>query len=76
VVDVTKNDTALFLNNVGIDNVILNNIDTFIDSVDLLDVTLTDTGHCLSSVSFSSVILNDNGTPIFSVGQKVSSTRQ
>jgi hypothetical protein len=64
VVDDTKIDTTLFLNNVSLDNVILNNTDTFVDSVGLVDVTLTDTGCCLISVSFPSVILNNTGTPI------------
>jgi hypothetical protein len=67
VVDVTKTDTALCLNSAGLDNDILNDTDTFIDSVDLVDVTETDTGFCLSSVGFPSVTLNDLDTPIFSV---------
>jgi hypothetical protein len=75
VVDVTKTDSALYLNNVGLDNVILNNTDTFIDSVGLVDVIETDTGLCLSSVSFPSIILNDTGTHVFSVEWMASSTR-
>jgi hypothetical protein len=64
VVDVTKTDTTVCLNNVGPDNVILNNTDTFIDRVGLVDVTETDNGHCLCSVSFPSIILKDTGTSI------------
>jgi hypothetical protein len=64
VVDVTETDIAFYLNNVGLDNVILNDTDTFIDSVDLINVIDTDTGLCLSSVSFPSIILNDTGTPV------------
>jgi hypothetical protein len=62
VIDVTETDTALCLNSVSLDNVILNDTDTFADSVGLIDVTKTDTGLCLRSVGFSSVILNDIGT--------------
>jgi hypothetical protein len=62
MIDVIETDTTLCLNTVGLDNVILNDTDTFIDSVGLVDVTKTDTRHCLSSVSFPSIILNDAGT--------------
>jgi hypothetical protein len=75
VVDVTETNTALCLNIVSIDNVILNNTNTFIHSVGLVDVTETDIELCLNSVSFSSVILNDTSTPVFSVGRMVLSTR-
>jgi hypothetical protein len=39
VVDVTKTDTALYLNSVIIDNAILDDTDTFVDRVSLVDVT-------------------------------------
>jgi hypothetical protein len=39
VVDVTEIDIVLCLNIVGLYNVILNDIDTFFDSVDLVDFT-------------------------------------
>jgi hypothetical protein len=42
VVDVTETDTAHCLN-VGLDNVILNDTNTFVDNVGLIDVTKTDT---------------------------------
>jgi hypothetical protein len=74
VVDVTKTNTTLCLNSVGLDNVILNDTDTFVDSVDLIDVTETDTELCLSSVDFPIVTLNDPHTPIFSVRRMESST--
>jgi hypothetical protein len=64
VVDVTEIDTAHCFNSVSLDNVILNDTDTFIDSVGLVDVTDTNTGLCLISVDFSSIILNDIGTPV------------
>jgi hypothetical protein len=64
VVDVKETDTAIYLNSVGLDNVILNDNYTFIDSVGLIDVIDTNTRLCLSSVGFPSVILNDTGTPI------------
>jgi hypothetical protein len=64
VVYVTETDTALYLNNVNLDNVILNDTETFADSAGLVDVTETDTRLCLSSVGFPSIILNDAGTPI------------
>jgi hypothetical protein len=64
VVDVSKTDTALCLNNVSLDNVILNDTDTFIYSVGLIDVTDIDIGLCLRSVGFPSVILIDTVTPI------------
>jgi hypothetical protein len=67
VVDVTETNIALCLNNASLDNVILNDTKTFIDSVSLIDVTETNIRLCLSSVNFSNVILNDIGTPIFSV---------
>jgi hypothetical protein len=75
VVDATETDTALCLNSVSLDNVILNDTHTFVDSVDLIDATETDTGLCLSRVRFPSVILNGTGTPVFSVGWMASSTR-
>jgi hypothetical protein len=75
VVDVTETDTALCLNSVGLDNVILNDIDTFIDIVGLVEVIKIDTGVCLSIVDFPSVILNDTSTPVFSVRWMSSSTR-
>jgi hypothetical protein len=62
VVHVTEINTALWLNNTGLDNVILNDTNTFVDSVGLIDV------------GFPSVILNDTGTLIFSVGRMTSST--
>jgi predicted RNase H-like nuclease len=71
VVDVTETDTAFYLNSVILDNVILNDTDTFIDSASLVDVIENDTGLCLSSVDFPSIILNDTGTPIFSVERMV-----
>jgi hypothetical protein len=52
VVDVTETDTRLCLKSVDLDNVILNDTDTFVDSVSLVDVTKTDIGLCLSSVGF------------------------
>jgi hypothetical protein len=64
VVDVIETDTALCSNSVDVDNVILNDTSTFVDSVFLIDVTGTDTGLCFSSVGFLSVILNDTGTPV------------
>jgi hypothetical protein len=64
MVDITETDTALCLNNVSFDNVILNDTDTFIDNIDLVDVTYTNTRLCLSSVGFPSVILKDTGTPV------------
>jgi hypothetical protein len=73
-VDVIEIDIGLYLNNVGLDNVILNDTDTFVDSVSLIDVIETDIGLCLSSVNFPSVILNDMGTPVFNVGRMASST--
>jgi hypothetical protein len=39
MLDVTEINTALYLNSVGLDNVILNDTDTFVDSVGLVDVT-------------------------------------
>jgi hypothetical protein len=73
VVDGTKTDTALCLNGVDLDNVILNDTDTFVDSVSPVDVRETNTGLCSSSVGFPSVILTDNGTPVFSVRWMTSS---
>jgi hypothetical protein len=64
VVDVTGTDIALYLNNVNLDNVIMNDTNTFIDSFGIIDVTETNTGLYLSSVSFSSIILNDTGSPV------------
>jgi hypothetical protein len=64
VVDVTGTDIALYLYNVDLDNVIMNDTNTFIDSFGIIDVTETNTGLCLSSVSFSSIILNDTGSPV------------
>jgi hypothetical protein len=64
VVDVAETDTSLCLSNVGLENVIFNDIDTFVDSVVLVNVTDTDTRLCLSSAGFPSVILNDIGTPV------------
>jgi hypothetical protein len=64
VVDVIETDTALCSNSVDVDNVILNDTGTFVDSVFLIDVTGIDTGVCLSSVGFLSVILNGTGTPV------------
>jgi hypothetical protein len=64
VVDVSETDTALYLNSVGLDNDILNDTDTFVDSVGLIDIIEIDIVLCLSSVGFPSVILNDTGTPI------------
>jgi hypothetical protein len=64
VVDVIQIDTALCLNCAGLDNVILNDTYTFVDSVFLIDVIETDIRHCLSSVGFPSVILNDTSTPV------------
>jgi hypothetical protein len=61
---------------VGLDNVILNNIDAFIDSVSLVDYMETNTGLCLSSTGFPSIVLNDTGTIVFSVRWVASSTRQ
>jgi hypothetical protein len=43
VVDVTEIDIAHCLNSVGLDNVILNDTNTFVDSVVLIDVTKTNT---------------------------------
>jgi hypothetical protein len=74
VVDVTETDTTLSLNSVGLGNVILNDTDTFIDSVGVIDVIETDTRLGLSSVGFPSIILNDTATPVFSVGRMSSST--
>jgi hypothetical protein len=64
MVDITETDTALCLNSVSFDNVILNDTDTFIDNIGLVDVTYTNTRLCLSSVGFPSVILKDTGTPV------------
>jgi hypothetical protein len=75
VVDGTEISIAFCLNSVGLDNVILNDIDTFVDSVSLIDVTEIDIGLCLNSVGFPSVILNDIGTPVFSFGWMASTTR-
>jgi hypothetical protein len=41
----------------------LNDTDSFVDSVGLDDVTDTETRLYLSSVSFPRIILNDIGTP-------------
>jgi hypothetical protein len=75
VVDVIETNIVLCLNNVHLDHVILNDTDTFIDSVDLFDVTETGSELCLSSVGFPSIILNNTGTPIFIVKRMASSTR-
>jgi hypothetical protein len=73
VVYVTETDTALYLNNVNLDNVILNDTETFVDSAGLVDVTETDTGLCLSSVSFPSIIRR--WYSYFSVGWMASYTQ-
>jgi hypothetical protein len=74
VVDVTESDTTLCLNSVGLDNVLLNDTDSFVESVGLIDATETDNGLGFTSVGFPSIILNDSGTPIFWVERMVSST--
>jgi hypothetical protein len=64
VVDVIEINIALCLKSIGLDNVILDDTDTFVDSVGLVDVIEIDTRLCLNSVSFPSIILNDTGTPV------------
>jgi hypothetical protein len=74
VVDVTETNTAICLNSFNLDNVILKDSDTFIDSVSIVNVTEIDIGLCLSRVGFPSINLNDTGTPVFSVGWMASFT--